>query len=139
MSRVSGLGTDIVRNSRFRQFLERNRTGVLDRLFDEEELAYALAKADPAQHLAARFAAKEACMKCLGRGVWGGMAFREIETVRDKDGRPGLVLHGYAGEAFENSGATHLHLSLTHTETTATALVVMETREPGRPNKRFES
>ncbi|OPL14856.1 MAG: hypothetical protein AVO39_08490 [delta proteobacterium MLS_D] len=136
---IRAVGVDSIEIERIERAVGRWGERFLNRMFRPGEIDYCRSRPRPYQHYGARFAAKEACMKCLGRGVWGGMAFREIETVRDKDGRPGLVLHGYAGEAFENSGATHLHLSLTHTETTATALVVMETREPGRPNKRFES
>ena len=54
MPRVSGLGVDTVRCSRFRRFLEQDQRAVIDRLFDEEEQAYALAKKDPAPYLAVR-------------------------------------------------------------------------------------
>ncbi len=126
VSRVSGLGTDIVRSSRFRRFLERNRTGVLDRLFDEEELAYALAKADPAQHLAARFAAKEAFLKAMGLGLRMGLSWRQIGVRRDEMGRPFIVLSGRAAEEFQNRGHGVIHLSCSHDGDYAFATVVLE-------------
>jgi holo-[acyl-carrier protein] synthase len=135
---IGAVGTDSIEIERIQRAVDRWGERFLNRVFQPEEIDYCRSRPRPYQHYGARFAAKEACMKCLGRGVWGGMGFREIETVRDEEGRPGLVLHGYAGEVFERSGATHLHLSLTHTETIATALVVMETRETGRPGKCLE-
>ncbi len=129
VARISGLGTDIVRSSRFRRFLERNKTSVLDRLFDEEERAYALAKADPAQHLAARFAAKEAFLKAMGLGLRLGLAWREIGVRRDEMGRPFIVLSGRAAEEFQNRGHGMIHLSCSHDGDYAFATVILESSE----------
>lgn len=129
VARISGLGTDIVRSSRFRRFLERNKTSVLDRLFDEEERAYALAKADPAQHLAARFAAKEAFLKAMGLGLRLGLAWREIGVRRDEMGRPFIVLSGRAAEEFQNRGHGLIHLSCSHDGDYAFATVILESSE----------
>jgi holo-[acyl-carrier protein] synthase len=60
---IVGLGTDLARVERFRTFVTENKAALLGRLFTPGERAYALAKKDPAPHLAARFAAKEACLK----------------------------------------------------------------------------
>ena len=79
-----------------------------------------------AQRYAARFAAKEAVLKALGAGL-GACGFHDIEVVRDDEsGAPSLVLHGAAAALAAERGAAALHLSLTHTETRATAFVVAE-------------
>ena len=83
---VVGVGTDLVDVDRVRRALER-RPGLRTRLFTESEWAYATRHRDPHPHLAARFAAKEAVMKALGRGM-SSMGFAEIEVVRDDSGAP---------------------------------------------------
>jgi len=79
---VAGLGTDLARIERFRRLLVQEKRGVIDRLFTEGEKSYALAKKDPASHLAARFAAKEAFLKALGLGLREGISWQEIDVVR---------------------------------------------------------
>jgi holo-[acyl-carrier protein] synthase len=78
------------------------------------------------QRYGARFAAKEAVLKALGAGL-GACGFHDIEVVHDEDsGAPSLLLHGAAAALAEARGATVLHLTMTHTETRATAFVVAE-------------
>src|SRR3989304_1985592 len=67
---IIGVGTDLVSVPRLRRAVGR-RDRLLTRLFTEAEVAECRRRADPAPHLAARFAAKEACLKALQIG-WGG-------------------------------------------------------------------
>jgi holo-[acyl-carrier protein] synthase len=82
-----------------------------------------------AEHVAGRFAAKEAAMKALGLG-WRGIAFREIEVRRDRSGKPRLELSGRALERARALGVAEMELSITHTADLAAAVVAMVT-EPG--------
>jgi holo-[acyl-carrier protein] synthase len=126
-NRIVGVGIDDVDVERFARSIERTPSLPV-RLFTAGERAYA-AQAQPAaaaQRLAARFAAKEAVLKALGAGL-GACGFHDIEVVRDDEtGAPAVALHGAAATLAAERGATTLHLSLTHTETRATALVVAE-------------
>ncbi len=70
-----------------------------------------------------RFAAKEAVLKALGTG-FRGMRFRDVEVIRDEDGRPQPVLHGRAAEVAAERGVIELHLSLSFTHSTAVASAV---------------
>jgi holo-[acyl-carrier protein] synthase len=126
LPRISGLGVDTVRCSRFRRFLEKGKRGIIDRLFDAEEQAYSLAKKDPAPHLAVRFAAKEAFLKALGLGLREGMAWLEIGVRRDALGCPSLVLSGRAAEEFRTRGHRAIHLSCSHDGDYAIATVILE-------------
>lgn len=121
---IVGVGVDDVDVERLARSLERTPT-LAARLFTEGELAYA-EQAQPktaAQRLAARFAAKEAVLKALGKGL-GACGFHDIEVVRDEEtGAPSLVLRGAAAVLADG---LRLHLSLTHTEARATAFVVAE-------------
>ena len=86
------VGIDLIEIDRVERALER-RPRLAERLFTPAELAYARERARPGRHLAARFAAKEAVIKALGRGV----PPKEIEVVGG--GPPRLQLHGQAAEA----------------------------------------
>lgn len=123
---IVGIGTDLARVPRFRNILVEKKTALLARLFTDEERAYALAKADPAQHLAARFAAKEAGMKALGRGWRDGLGWNDFEVVRDAYGRPDLLLHGRAAELARVLGVAKVFLSYSHDGDYAVATVILE-------------
>ncbi len=135
MSPVAGVGVDAVDIDRFRKVLAR-RPALAGRVFSEAERADAAGRADPAPHLAARFAAKEAVMKALGTGI-GGFALRQVEVVRDRvggrpAGPPRLRLSEGAAALAAAHGVATWHLSLTHTERVAVAVVVAEAPAPVR-------
>jgi holo-[acyl-carrier protein] synthase len=109
-----GVGIDLIEIERVERALER-RPRLAERLFTEEELAYAGGRARPGRHLAARFAAKEAVIKALGQGV----PPREIEVEAGEP--PQIRLHGRAAEL---AGERELAISLTHSRETAAAIAI---------------
>jgi holo-[acyl-carrier protein] synthase len=113
---------DAVEIDRFRRVLAR-RSHLDRRLFTAAERAYAGRAADPVPRLATRFAAKEATMKALGVGL-GAFPFTDVEVERSGLDAPTLVVHGAAARRASGSGVVRWHLSLTHTEHVALALVV---------------
>jgi holo-[acyl-carrier protein] synthase len=119
---VVGIGLDTVDLDRFRQLLDR-RPRLAERLFTSGERADVGAAVDPAPRLAARFAAKEACMKALGVGL-GAFGFRDVEVVRDPSGRPSLRLHGTAAALAAERGVREWRVSLSHSRLVAQAVVV---------------
>lgn len=116
-----GIGIDSVEVDRFRRVLVRT-PGVAVRLFTEGERAYGRRFKDPAPRLAARFAAKEAAMKAMGVGL-GAFAFHDVEVVKASSGAPSLRLTGGAQALAERLGISQLHLSITHTDSNAEAVV----------------
>ena len=117
-----GIGTDLVDINRFRAVLTRTPR-IVERLFRPEEQEYANQATDPIIRLAARFAAKEATLKALGRGL-GGANLVDIEVVKHEDGRPELRLHDTAAVAAEEVGARRFLLTISHTDSIAHAIVV---------------
>ena len=97
-------------------------------MFTEAERAYCESRGESvcAQHYAARFAAKEAAFKALGTGWRDGLAWHDAEVARDARGTPSIIFHNLARELFQRSGATHAHLSLSHTATYAIAYLILE-------------
>jgi holo-[acyl-carrier protein] synthase len=119
---VVGVGTDLVEIERFRLAVQR-RARLPERLFSDDERAYALRHRDPVPRLAARFAAKEAVMKALGVGL-GAFKLRDVEVVRRRGGAPMVGLHGKAAVLADERGVTSWHLSLTHSESMAMAVAI---------------
>ena len=124
MSPLIGLGIDAVEIPRFRDVLTR-RPGFVDRVFSVAERALAGSRSDPVPTLAARFAAKEATMKALSTGL-GGVDFADIEVLALSGGAPWLSISGRAAARAEALGVTRWHVSLSHTASIATAVVVAD-------------
>ena len=123
---IAGIGIDLVDIARVDKLLDAKGDRALRRLFTADELEYALGRVRPAQHLAARLAAKEAAFKALaGNTLARGIGWREIEVVRG-DHYPTLKFHGRAAERSAELGVTSVWISLTHSATTAGAVVVLE-------------
>lgn len=118
-----GLGLDLVDLDRFRRALERGGEAFLRRIFTAAERAECARRPDPAPHLAARFAAKEAAMKALGTGWTRGVAFLDLEVRSDGARPPSLEVRGRAAEVLAEQGFRGLRVSLTHTARTAGAVV----------------
>ncbi len=124
---IVGLGIDLVEIERVRLLVSRQGDRALARLFTDEETAYAFARSDPYRHLAARVAAKEAAFKALaGNERARGIAWKELEVLPALPGPPSLALHGCAAERARELGVSRTWLTLTHTDTTAGAVVVVE-------------
>jgi holo-[acyl-carrier protein] synthase len=113
------IGIDLLEIERLERALER-RPRLAERLFTDAERAYAAARARPAQHLAARFCAKEAVAKALTLKSWN---WREIEVVSAPDGSPSIVLQGTAAARARELGVD-IHVSLTHTGRDAAAVAI---------------
>jgi holo-[acyl-carrier protein] synthase len=109
-----GVGIDLIEIERVERALER-RPRLAERLFTPAELAYASERSRPGRHLAARFAAKEAVIKALGRGL----PPREIEVVSGEP--PTVRLHGQAAAA---AGEAEIAISLTHSRESAAAVAI---------------
>ncbi len=120
-----GVGVDAVDVERFRQGLARYPR-LAGRLFTGGELAGVEGTRDPAERLAARFAAKEAVMKALGVGLWR-FAWHDVEVEREPaSGAPSLRLVAGAAELARDRRVSRWHVSLTHTSQLAVAVVVAE-------------
>ncbi len=120
---IVSVGIDATDIPRVAAALRRFGDRFLHRVFTVDEIRYCTRHRDPAPHLAARFAAKEAAMKALGTGVSQGVVWRDIEVFRHH-GPPQLRFHGTAAARFTSLGATRALLSLTHAETLAFAQVL---------------
>ena len=116
------VGVDLIEIERIRRALERHGDGFRTRCFTAAEVDYCESKANPAQHYAGRFAAKEAVGKALGSGVL--FTWKEIE-IRGRP-KPGVFLSGRTARwAAERIGEVHIELSMTHSRELAAAVAVV--------------
>jgi holo-[acyl-carrier protein] synthase len=114
------VGVDIIELERVAAALKRHGGRFLERVYTPLEAAVCH---DRLPELAARFAAKEAVMKALGTGA-RGVAWREIEVLPNRCGKPLVYLHGRARERAERIGLHGLDLSLSHSRRYAVAFAV---------------
>jgi holo-[acyl-carrier protein] synthase len=123
---IVGLGIDLVEVTRLADALGRHGDRFVERVFTSAERDACELRGDRVLALAARFAAKEACLKALGTGWAEGLGFRDVEVVRVGNRPPRLVLHGAAARRAQALGITRSHVSLTHQPGIAAAVVVLE-------------
>lgn len=122
---IVGHGIDIVETARIRRMVEEHGAHFLDRCFTPREQAYCSASAKRRiEHLAGRFAAKEAVLKVLGTGWRGGIAWTDVEILPEPSGQPRLTLTGECFRIAEKLGINQWHISISHIETHATASAI---------------
>jgi putative monooxygenase len=102
----------------------------LSGVLTERELSYCCSRRRPAEHMAARFAAKEAVLKAFGTGLAKGMGWTDVEIVRDASGRPAVELHGRAARLAAERGLRVVDVSLSHTAHLAIAHAVATWADP---------
>ena len=117
-----GLGCDLVEVQRIRDVLERHGDHFLDRVFTAEERAYCMSMAQPHKHLAARWAAKEAISKTFTTGIGAELGWKSMSIYHGERAEPRVRLDAKAAALLAQVGGTHIHVSLSHTETTAMAV-----------------
>ena len=123
---ILGTGIDLVEVARIAELAGKHGQRFLSRVFTPAELEYSAGKAARDQHLAGRFAAKEAVFKALGTGWAEGVSWKLVEVVSAQGARPEVRLSGAAAERLAAMGGKSVHISITHTSGLAAASAVIE-------------
>ena len=119
---IVGHGIDIIETDRMRQSVSEHGQRFLDRVFTPAEQRYcARNQKRYFEHLAGRFAAKEAVLKVLGTGWRGGIAWTDVEILPEPSGQPVINLSGECERIATKLGITRWLVSISHIETHATA------------------
>jgi len=121
---VKGVGVDIIEIERVRLAVERGGDRLVARVFTPFEASYCNGKRHPERHFAARFAAKEAVVKALRVPPGLGWLWSQIE-VASAGGPPGIRLDGKARERARALGVSTCHVTLSHSDSHAIAMVVL--------------
>ena len=113
--RVISHGIDLVECKRIKELAGRHRQRFLDRVFTAVEQEYCRKNGKrEIEHLAGRFAVKEAVMKILGTGWQNGIAWSDIETRNGVSGKPTVSLSGKVKEIADDLGIEEISISITH-------------------------
>jgi holo-[acyl-carrier protein] synthase len=125
---IKGIGIDVVEMGRLSEVVERWGNRFLEKVFTEGELAYARSKKFPMNHIAGRFAAKEAVAKALATGWSGAFRWKDVEVTNDLSGKPSILLHGNLQRMLAGS---RVLISISHSESVIVASAVIETDRSG--------
>lgn len=138
----AGVGVDMLEISRMERALRR-RPSFAERVFTEDERRFCDGCARPAQHYAARIAARGAVLRALGITQADGVGRHDVAVARGATGRPEAVLSGKVARIARDRGVQEVALSLsfTHEVAVANAVAVTDSVRPQvdeRPDPREE-
>ena len=121
----SAIGIDIVEIKRLQKVSRRWGKPFLNKVYTQRELDYSKQKRFPYQHLAARFAAKEAIFKALGEVETNFVGWKNVEILNDPNGKPVVRWHGAAEKTRKKRNIREIVVSLSHTENYAVASALL--------------
>ncbi len=113
---IHGMGIDIIEIERIEKALKRWGRSFLTHVFNKEEIDYAQKHKHPNQHLAARFAAKEAIVKAIGDNAHIG--WKDITILNDHNGTPYCKIN-------KKKFNKKIFISLSHTHNYAVASAII--------------
>lgn len=122
---IAGTGIDMVEVARIAEKVSKEK-GFREKIFSANEIAYCESMTNKAEHYAARFAAKEAFLKATGLGLMAGFDLSNIELFHDRAGKPHLKLTGAFEAMAKENNWTAFHVSLSHVQLMACAVVIIE-------------
>ncbi len=123
---IFGIGLDIIEIARIQKMLEKHAERFIHKVFTSHEAKYCQSQANPCNHFAGRFAAKEAVLKSLGTGIAQGITWKDIEIRNESSGKPNLCLAGRGKEIFNILNLKNIHISISHDKIHAIAQAVAE-------------
>ena len=129
--RIVAHGIDMVDCARLKESVDRFGQKFLDRVYTALEQGYCLGKKREIEHLAGRFAAKEAVLKVLGTGWRSGINWTDIEVRNAPSGQPSVHLSGRCRELADEQGLTAILISISHIDTHAIASAVATAEDSG--------
>lgn len=120
---IFGIGIDIIEIERIKKSVEKFNDIFLNKIYTQTELDYCLSKKNKYQHLAARFAAKEAIAKALATGWSKGFRWKDIEIFNEKSGMPNVKLHGNVKNFLDDDKS--LKITMSHSEHYVTCFAII--------------
>lgn len=123
---IYGIGIDIIEIERIEKSVKRFGEKFLSRIFTSKELEYCMSKASKYQHLAARFAAKEAIAKALSYNGDRGFSWQDIEIINRPNGRPVPTLFGKMKSIVGDDKL--LKITMSHSDHYVTCFAILSTK-----------
>ncbi len=120
---IFGIGIDIIEIERIEKSVKKFNDIFLNKIYTDTELKYSLSKKNKYQHLAARFAAKEAIAKALATGWSKGFRWKDIEIFNEESGMPNVKLKGNLANFLGNDKS--LKITMSHSENYVTCFAII--------------
>ena len=120
---VLGIGIDIIEIERVKSSVDRFGESFLKKIYTQTELDYSLSRKNKYQHLAARFAAKEAIYKALSSDTDKAYSWQDIEIFNEPNGLPRVKLFGALKDYLV--GCKRLQISMSHSEHYVTCVAIL--------------
>jgi len=120
---VIGLGIDIIEIERIKDSIEKYGDRFLDKIYTTNEIKYCSNKFNKFQHLAARFAAKEAVYKAVASGWEEGISWQDIEVYNDPYGKPEIKPYGKLKTFLSTN--KQLKISMSHSDNYVTCVAII--------------
>lgn len=121
---IVGLGIDLMEIAKMNQSLLSD--AFVRKVFTEAEITECRSMVNAVERFAGKFAAKEAFIKAIGKGIRQGIWFRQIEVLNEDSGAPYIQVKAELEKTLHEIGVTKIHVSVTHTKTNAAAVVILE-------------
>ena len=115
---IKNLGVDVIEVDRIKKAADKWGETFLKKIYTDSEIEYSRGRRFVYEHLAARFAAKEAVFKAFGNGNTMDINWTDIEILNDENGKPVVFLHGNAKKAMKDD---EIVISMSHTKNYAVA------------------
>jgi len=121
---IISCGTDIIETQRMKDAISRWKEAFLKKIFTQKEIDYSMKRRFYFEHLAARFAAKEAVLKAFGEGFTGAN-LKDVEIINDKNGRPNVILKRHMEDLRKKKNIETISVSMSHTRNYAQAVAIL--------------
>ena len=122
---VLGTGVDIIEVDRVKKAVKKWGDSFLKKVFTDKEIKYSKKRRFAYQHLAARFATKEAVLKAFGGGWSRTLPWNNVEIINDKNRKPEIKLYGEARKIYNKSAIEKIIISMSHTKYYAVANAIL--------------
>jgi len=123
---IAGIGIDIISVERIEKGFEKFGIKFLEKIFTKAEIEYCGRHASVFEHYAGKFSVKEAFMKSIGAGIRQGVWFKDIEVLNRETQQPYVQVYNKAAAYLSALGNPNIHISITHTNDNAAAVVILE-------------
>ena len=126
---IKGIGIDSVEQDRISRVLSKYGQRFQDKILgpqEKKEIEIKLTQFQKVRYLSNNFACKEAFSKALGLGFSDGISPKEIEILRDTQGKPYIHLSGNAKKLNNKLDIQKINVSVTDTSNLSTAFVIGE-------------
>ena len=124
---VLGVGIDIIEIDRIKKSIDDLGDQFLNKIYTDIEKEYSLSKKNKYQHLAARFAAKEAIIKALSSVTDAGYSWKDMEIFNEPNGMPKVNLYGKIKEILGDD--KELKISMSHSDNYVTCFAILYSKK----------